>query len=254
MKIAFVHDIAHVAFDLSKALNRLGVETEIIEATSLFGLVKKIKKSNADIFHANYVRSPAFAAVLASKPFAVHAHGDDIRYGLSMLQRIAVSKAKMRFYSTQDLAGIMKDSKLLPRPVDLERFYPRNTPSEKKSVYFRQTTSDQRLTMNEANYIDRIQTISDSRGYELWIAPSMTSIPYNQMPEFLSQFSLLFDKEFPKNEYSKTALEALAMKIEVYKENLHGSYDFVVNNHGSDHVARTLLQYYELKESVIVAN
>ncbi len=243
LKVLFVHDCASVCHDIAPHLNDLGIETEFLKLAPVRKMASSIRKSKADLVHANYIRSPAYAAFLSGKKYVLHAHGDDIRYGLSFLQKVSIWRSSLNLFDTEDISGIIKGSKLLPRPVDMNRFYPRAEPEERKAVYFMTTTSDPRLRKNESNYIEKM------KDYNVTIVPSMTSIPYEQMPEFLSQFSLLFDKQFPETEYSKLALECMAMKIEVYKKELNyqspdENYEYVKENHNSRRVAEKLRDYY----------
>jgi len=248
LKVLFVHDCAHVCQDLARHLNERGVETEFLPLTTFLDAVKKMRKSDADIIHANYIHSPAHAAFLSGKrPYVLMAHGDDIRYGLSFSQRMEISRASLCFHSTPDLDGIIDGSILIPQPVDIERFHPMGEKGNgKKAVYFTQSTSDPRLRANEKEYITRISSYCLEKGYELTIVPSMTHIPYEQMPQFLSNFSLFFDKEFPADAYSKTALECMAMKIAVFdSDSVESNFDYVLRNHAAPVVADKLIDCYE---------
>ena len=67
-------------------LNYLGVETEFLHLEPTLKMARYIRKSDADIIHANYIRSPAYASFLSGKrPFVLEAHGDDLRYGTNLL-------------------------------------------------------------------------------------------------------------------------------------------------------------------------
>lgn len=245
LKVLFVHDCAFVSRDLSTDLNRIGVETEFLTLRPTLKMALEIRKSDADIVHANYVRSPAYASFLSLKrPYVLHAHGDDVRYGVGFNQRLAMRFASKIFLSTADLALHVKRGQLLMRPVDFNLFNPKGVNKSKKAVYFLQTTSDPRLRFNEQNYIEQIRTIAKEDDFELEV--HVRNISYQEMPNFLSQYSLFFDREFPK-EYSKTALEAMAMEVPVYPYRVPVDEQprFVRDHHDPRIIAKTLKDEYQ---------
>jgi hypothetical protein len=217
MKATFVHDAAYTCRDLAPHLNDLGVETEFIRLQPVLKLAREIRKSRSDIIHANYLRSPAYAAFLSfRRPYILHCHGDDIRHGLSFLQKVAIRSASQVLYSTEDLKGIIKGSVRLPQPVDISRFHPmENTQKQKAALYFVQTTTDSRLRTHENEHIENIAELCKKKGIALNVRIKVKEpIPYEQMPEYLSSFMYLFDRELPLSD-SKIALECMAMKVPV---------------------------------------
>ena len=245
-KVLFVHDCAFTCHDLIPYLKEYGYESESLDINdykNVFDLAQAIRRSDAGIIHANYIRDPAFACFLSrKKPYLLHAHGDDIRYGLSILQRLAIRGASKVFYSTEDLKGIIKGSIQLPQPVDMNRFHPTML-GKKKAVYFRQTTSNIRLTKTEPEFISEIKEQCRETGYELTIVPSMTHVPYDEMPAFLSSFEILFDKEKPQGVLSKTAREAYSMGLQVVKDGKLVRIE--IDKHDARTIAADLAKQYD---------
>ena len=246
MKVAFVHDCAHTCEDLAPHLNDLGVDTCFIPLCGVVKLANKIRDSGADVIHGNYIRSPAYACILSGKrPYVLHGHGDDIRYGLGWKQRLAISMASLVLYSTEDLAGKVKSSVLLPQPVDNEKFNPdlrKGQESCNRALYILQTTSDMRLRFNESQYLEQIRSYCENSGYDLSLI-KMGDNKYDDMPKFLSQFSLYFERQFPATSLSKTAIECLSMGMTVLKNFQVVTRD--VAKHYSKNVASQLARYYQ---------
>jgi len=235
MKVLFVHDCSSVCHDLAPSLNKLGVETEFLRLKPTLQMTKEIRRSNADIIHANYIGSPALAAFLSGKKYVLHAHGDDLRYGVKPTLKLPVRRAKMIFCSTRDLLPKAKNTVLLPRPVS-EIFRPVQITDGKKALYFRKLESDPRTISGEEDYLRWLTRYSSYAGFDLTLK-SNSDVPYEMMPKFLSQFSLFFDIPFP--EYSKMGLEAMSLGLKVLP---------VKDDHGENHdprvIARELLEYY----------
>jgi len=218
----------------------------LIPLKSLFRTTLDIRESKEDLIHANYIRSPAYACYLSRKrPYLLHAHGDDVRYGLSFWQKRAIARASGIFYSTTDLQDKVKGVHI-PQPVDVEKFQPSGRiKREKKAVYFLQTTSDPRIRQNESVYLEGIRSICAKENLELVVPPKM-SIPYAKMPEFLQGFDTFFDREFPKT-YSKTALESIVAGCKVYPEYVPVSdqLKYVLDTHDVRKVADKVKTEYE---------
>lgn len=215
LRVDFVHDGGYTCRDIAPELNDIGVETGFIKLSSALKLASEIRKSKADIIHANYIRTPAYSAFLSFKrPYVLHAHGDDIRYGLSSLQKLCIAFAAENFYATDDLKGIIRHSVHIPQPVDTNRFTPTRSKG-RGALYFILATSDDRLRWNEKEYVEQMRGLCEKKGIELTLTPKVIKgIPYEQMPKYLSGFSYFFDREYPLS-HSKTALECMAMTIPV---------------------------------------
>ena len=220
--------------DLKIPLQELGVES--------------VSMKECNLIHAMYLRSPkyVYSVLRSGKPFIFHGVGDDIRHGLTMLQKVALLKASARIVTMKHIQKYLKGSVFVPRPVNMEKFAPRVL--GKGAVYFMATTADPRLRTNELSYLSEIKKEAEKRHLELTVVKSMTEIPYSDMPKFLSRFALYFDKEY-EVEYGKTALEAMAMKMPVWNRHLGlldvgTAFDFVRLHHDSRLVARKLLEIY----------
>ncbi len=261
MKVDFVHDVGYTCRDIAPHLNEIGVETGFIKLSTVIKLASMIRRSKADIIHANYIRTPAYAALLSFKrPYVLHAHGDDIRYGLSSLQKLTLAFSAANFYSTIDLKGIMKKSVHVPQPVDPNRFFPMKKPSGREggALYFVLVTSDDRLRWHEKEYIEQMRKLCEERGIKLTLTPKVINgIPYEKMPEYLSGFDYFFDREYPHS-HSKTAVECMAMKIPVISFDMEKNgqcfdkaaslvedrYSKVLEQHATKNVARLVKQKY----------
>jgi Glycosyltransferase Family 4 len=215
--VTYVHDSGYTWRDLKPDLNDLGIETIYIKLLPFWKLRRAIRQSKSDIIHANYLKTPAYATFASMRrPYVLHAHGDDIRKGLNIFQKITISSASVVFYSTEDLAGIIKGSILFPQPVDTRRFFP--TPkvsNESRALYFVQSVMNVQMRGREDDYVRKLLFLCEQKGIALEPRVRLKQeIPYEEMPSFLSGFDYFFDREFPLSN-SKTALECMAMKIPV---------------------------------------
>lgn len=232
-------------------MNEIGVETNFIKLASLLKLARIIRRSKADLIHANYLKTPAYSAFLSFKrPYILHAHGDDIRYGLTTLQKLTIYFAAMNFYSTSDLKGIIKNSVHIPQPVDTSRFVPNLVAKTepKGALYFVLITSDDRLRWHEKEYIEQMKELCKMKGIELTLTPKVINgIPYEQMPEYLSRFEYFFDREYPLS-HSKTAIECMAMKIPVVSYDMKKDIDcFEKASNLVEERYREVLQQHSMK-------
>ena len=258
VKVDFVHDVAFTCKDVAPDLNEIGVETGFIKLSSPGKLVRAIRSSKADIIHANYIRTPAYAALMSLKrPYVLHAHGDDIRYGLTFLQKLCIRFDSLTFYATDDLKGIIKNSIHIPQPVDTKRFFPTGKKGS-GALYFVLTTSDDRLRWHEKDYIEQMQRLCTEKGIKLTLTSKVINgIPYEKMPEYVSGFQYFFDREYPKS-HSKTALECMATRIPVISFDMEKTLDCfekaetlvderyaqVVRDHATKSVAELLKTQY----------
>lgn len=249
LHILFIHDVAYCAEDLAPSLKKLyHVKSEILhlQNKSFDQLLATARYSRADIVHANYISDPALVALLSGKPFVLHAHGDDVRFGVRGNFEQPLDSALKIFYSTADLKeNLPQRAEFLPRPINTEKFKPRKAYklTEERALYFAQTNSDPRLREREADYISQCEKLAQEMGKKLVVAPSMQVTAHYMMPDLLSHFSLVFDKEFPESELSKTALEALCMEIPVWKAGkLHEEYEEIRTDYSADHVAKLYME------------
>jgi len=247
-KVLFVHDAAQTARDLAPHLNDLDIQTQLEPLAPILQMIRKIRASQADLVHVNYIRSPAIAAWLSLKrPYVLHAHGDDVRYGLGWKQKLALRSSSLNFYATVDLVNKVPHSFLIPQPIDPaifnEELY-RNSDHLGKALYVIQTKSDPRLRFRESDYILEAKDYCKKRNLELQTIQG-GEIPYDLFPKFLSQFSLLFDKEFPEKVLSKTALQALNIGLTVLKNGQEIHKGDWIRKHYAQNVASLLASYYE---------
>jgi len=202
MNIGFIHDCAYVGFELRSELKRRGYNVFYYDFTkgflSTFRLGIGLRKVNLDLIHAHYCKSPAYAALLSGKNYVVHCHGSDIRWGMSMLQRIAIKRASVVIVSTPDLIGKIRGAVWLPNPIS-PRFRPLRKHGFRKVLYFPHWYEDLTLELEKACKDLNLKLYIVRKG----------EIPYEKMHLFLNRFDIFVDR-FKIHSYSKTALEAMA--------------------------------------------
>lgn len=261
-----VHDAAFTARDLVPGFERLDVSVELLPLSSTLSMARKIRSSKAEIVHAHYIRSPAYAAYVSFKrPYVLHAHGDDVRHGIGFFQRIAMNSAAMIFYATDDIR--IQGGVKISQPVNLDLFKPIVDASTiRKALYMLDSNASPKNRILEQAYVTAIKQLCEKEHIDVEIRERL-GIPHEEMPKFLSQFQLFFDKSSYPGAYSKTALECSAMgmcvlgqgdfkmrdtspptfelDLESAKRKTKSMYEYVVSNHSSDAVAKKLLGYYE---------
>lgn len=110
-----------------------------------FGLLFKLIRSKADIYHVHYLLQDCYlASRLNKKPLIGHAHGSDLRSSLNhplwgRIVRHNLKTCNKILVSTPDILEIAKlyriDAEYLPNPVDSSLFFPKPLiPSKKKKV------------------------------------------------------------------------------------------------------------------------
>lgn len=103
-----------------------------------FGIAWKILRAKADVYHVNYLLQDCYlAAKFGKRPLVGHAHGSDLRVGLShrvwsRLVRHNLRHCDKILVSTPDVLGkareYREDAEYMPNPVDTTIFSPK--PSE----------------------------------------------------------------------------------------------------------------------------
>jgi len=218
VKIVMVDDCAYVGYELRRELIKRGFEVEHVFFTAshlpkvaTLKMALKLRRIKCDLIHSHFCRSAAYAAYLSSKPYIVHCHGTDIRWGINWLKRKCLKKARKVLVSTPDLLEILPSATWLPNPVDVERFKPLKQHNGNKVLYFPHWYED--LTIE-------LKGICEKEGYDLTV-PGFYSVPYEKLHHFLNDFDIFVDR-FKIKSYSKTALEAMACGIPVigYKHDL----------------------------------
>jgi len=227
MKIAMVHDCAYVGYELKRGLTQRGVEVQHLffsgpSKIAALTMALKLKRVKCDLIHAHFCRSPAYAAYLSGRPYVIHSHGTDIRWGLNWLQRRCLRKAERALVSTPDLLEILPHAMWLPNPVDTDRFRPLKEHRGNRVLYFPHWYED--LT-------GRVRETCRRLGYDTTV-PRFMSLPYESFHLFLNEFDVFIDR-FSVKSYSKTALEALACRIPVisYKDRLEESLEKLTSIH-----------------------
>lgn len=217
-----VGDAAYVGEELSRGLRDKGVEVKQItfnhkSRARYFKATLtpfQIQFSDADIVHAHYLRFPGYASYLTKKPYIIHCHGSDIRYGLNGLQRRVNKKAKAVIVSTEPLLSRLPEATWLPNPVG-PQFFNQHKPRN-GTVYFRhQYLKDPDFQLIEQYYPKPLVIMS-------------RNVCYEQMPDVLNQFEMLINTPVPdgyRTPLHKVSLEALACGTpvlmhtgEIYKE------------------------------------
>lgn len=233
MKVLFVHDVSFVACELQKGLSRVGVDCGFVDyfnclgvnvrkGLNLLGLFWKLKKSDADLLHVNYLGVHAWLAFLSGKKYVLHVHGSDVRdRSLCSWKRKVLENAERVLFSTSDL----------------ESFVPEG------SVYLPVVVGDQFFDMGLKRTVDfafrRLwyENCRKSGAFVFW------GFPYCFMPFFLNRVDVFVDRASICS-LSKTALEALACGCKVLDFN----DELVVglrSEHRVSNVVKLLVGVYE---------
>jgi glycosyltransferase involved in cell wall biosynthesis len=137
MRVAVINDCAYVGETILKYLPK-NIDTMHIKRTrglwnKTFGLVYKIWKARADIYHVHYLLQDCYiASRIGKKPLIGHAHGSDLRTSLdhSIWRRLVkhnLETCNKILVSTPDVLErarqFREDAEYLPNPVDEEYFY-----------------------------------------------------------------------------------------------------------------------------------
>lgn len=215
-EIIMIHDCAFVGYELKKELLRKGFNVKHFffkgppKITTL-KMIFKLKRSKSSLLHAHFCRSSAYAAYFSGKPYIVHCHGSDIRWGINWLQKKCLNNSKVVLVSTPDLLNILPHAIWLPNPIDTKRFKPLREHYGNNVLYFAHSYEDISV---------ELKRLCDRLGFNLRVQ-RIKNIPYFEMHKFLNEFDIFVDRFLIKS-YSKTALEAMACGIPVigYKHNL----------------------------------
>ncbi len=211
-KIVMVNDASYVGYELRRELIKRGFNVKhyyfgnLPSEIETFKMAINLKLSKADIVHAHFCRSPAYAALASGKPYIIHCHGTDIRQRRNFLQLLCMKKARKIIVSTPDLLKIVPYAAYLPNPVS-ERFRPMKNHDGNKVLYFPKWYE---------NITSLLTKLCKKHGYELTIPTSRVS--YFKMHVFLNQFDIYVD-QFSISSFSKTALEAMACGMPVIGYN-----------------------------------
>lgn len=266
MRILHVWDIAGVPCILAKYQNKIGLQAEVImrQHFDIFGIAKFYNQSvldlsskafvsyalklckDYDIIHVHALEKilPLVKLKYPRKKLVIHYHGSDIRgKARSIRSRFCRRFADKVILATKDLLDTLPTAVYLPNPIDTEHFVLNNN-IEKKGAYV--TIKNNLIDTERALKICRENGITDVVVYDRGVKP----ISHQEMPRFLNQYSCYVDIRILKannsiiNDFSKTALEALACGLSVFNWECR-----VVNGlpkeHDPNSVVKTLLEMYE---------
>lgn len=212
------HDVVVIS---RKQADKFGIgktAPEIVKLSSLspklFVLKVLLISRSYDVIHVHSLDKivPLLKRIYPKKKVVLTYHGSDIRERWDEKKKYW-AKANIVTVATEDLLKNAPENIIyVPNPVDTDIFNPRI--NEKYGIQ----------KLNKALYIhskshpkslEIIKKRAKDMGVELEVLErSERSIPYSEMPKFLSQFSLYFDQvDMPA--LSKTALECLALGIPV---------------------------------------
>lgn len=235
MKVLMLHDCAFVGFELGKELMRQGFTVSYMEFVSkgkldFYKTGRKLAKVNADLVHAHYCRSAAYASYLSGKPYIIHCHGSDVRNGLSFWQKKALKKSSKVLVATRDLF----DSLLCEEKIWLKTWY---LPTPVGSQFF-----DFGLERkHEALYFRRRDEICQKIDW-IKIALADRNFSYEEMPTILNGYEFVVDDHYPV--LSKLSLEALGCGCKVIDwkgEVIKG----LPKEHRVENVVSKLISIYE---------
>jgi len=139
--VLIIHTIWRIHEDLFRIYETLGFRVKYLPLKNIHIVEARqaIKSIDPLFIHANYARSPAFAAFLSKKPYIIYAHGSDLRISFrkdpirNIARRFALKKASWIWVSTRDIIGNAKqlagEKKVswLPVPVNEEIFRPKKS-------------------------------------------------------------------------------------------------------------------------------
>ena len=167
MKISMINDCAFVGKTILKYLPEEGIKKVYIERSKklwskTFGVFFKILMSKADIYHANYLLQDCYIALkLGKRPLLGHAHGSDLRLGLThpLWKNIVLYNLKNSdkiLVSTPDILELARsyreDAEYIPNPVDIQIFYPKPL-SEKREKLMVLIASDSNWTVKGTDIV-----------------------------------------------------------------------------------------------------
>lgn len=166
----------------------------------------------------------------------LHFHGTELRQAYKLTSvRFAQRISDEVIVSTPDLLAYGIRAKWLPNPID-PVFKPLNSRARQgKALYFRKGY--------EAEMEKMVRQKCAEMGLKLTVPSSF--VPYSEMPYFLNQFEVFFDR-FAIPSLSKTALEALASGCKVMSwKGLVKNPEKMLQNHSLEVVTEKLMNVYE---------
>lgn len=181
---------------------------------------------NIDIFTLKFLRHRLI----------VHLHGTELRTRFNDISAKAALKISNQvLVSTPDLLAYYPKAEWLPNPIDPVFKLLKNPRRDGKAVYFKK--------WYEPEGERAVKTMCREMNLELSVQSE--PIPYNEMPLFLNQFEVFFDR-FAIPSLSKTALEALACGCRVISwKGVIRDPEKIIKNHSLPVVTEKLIKIYE---------
>ena len=251
-------DIAGVPALLVKGLRQRGVKADLITCKRhrygfphetvvnvptpvfLFHIIKLSQDYDIVHTHALSYRTlfniDIFALKTLKARLLIHLHGTEIRESHNNLStKAALQICNQVLVATPDLLSYYPKATLLPTPID-PVFKPLKNPQRYgKALYFRK--------WYEPEMVKVVQMKCDDMGLELMV--QYEPILYSEMPTFLNQFEVFFDR-FTIPSLSKTALEALACGCKVVSwKGLVTDHGRILKSHSLKNVTEKLLRIYQ---------
>ena len=194
-KVVVVNDCAHTTANLVPFLQD-EFEIEMILRTrglwnKTFGLLSRIRKSKADVYHVNYALQDAWLVQKFKSLDVLWCHGSDVRttqystlYG--WIVRSNVKNAKCVLYANPDSPQHLKarpDAEYLPIPVNADTFPLKTTYNNPPKALYMPKKTDA--------YNPEFTQICEKAGIPLSILERKFS--YEEMPKILADYDILVD-------------------------------------------------------------
>ncbi|MCJ7635029.1 hypothetical protein MUP77_21890 [Candidatus Bathyarchaeota archaeon] len=259
MKILYIGDICGIASIHSKYLKQLyNIDSNVVQRScyDLGGVSQyykaTMKKSSRsfklycfsqgfvhDIIHIHaYDTLIRWFNRLSRRRVVLEYHGTDIR-GRKLEKYRNYRLADLILVSTPDLLEEMPEATYLPNPVDIELFKPLAAHNDNSALYY--VKGDWGIGEDPSFPFE----MSKKYGLRLHLLQrSVYTIPYEEMPIYLNQFSWFIDRNYVKS-LSRTALEALACGLNVINWKGEVIKPPLPDEHKPDFSAARLKEIYE---------
>lgn len=212
--------------------------------TSKFILRSFYHARRYDLIHIHSLDTLVWLLKRWRKPIVLEYHGSEIR-GNGDEHRRWYDQADRVLVSTPDLLKDLPKAQWLPNPVDTELFKPMREHNDNKALYHAKGMCEY------GEDYERPFRLAEKHGLDLMVLHKQAyTIPYEEMPFYLNQFSWFIDVCFypgymkGTNYLSRTALEALACGLKVVRFD-----DVVVEGlptcHKPESVVRELMEVYK---------
>lgn len=256
MKVLHVGNTGGVASVLIKGLRQRNVQADLIvrrrssccfpgekvtnlSAISFLFYILKLSR-DYDVIHIHglpyrklfYIH--IFLLKILGKKVVIHLHGTEIRRRRNKpVTKLALKISDIVLVSTPDLLSYYEKAIWLPNPIDPQ--FRKLNRKRRGALYFPH--------WYEPESEEKVKEHCKNMGLDLTIQNKL--VPYDQMPRFLNQFEVFFDR-LTISSLSKTALEALACGCKVIGwKGLIRNREKIVKNHSLPIVTERLLRIYK---------